>query len=274
MKCVGDDTAESEAFRGISLHATIAPMTHPTQKPRDKRWNYGGPNWKLSRSKIDLFVECPRCFYIDNKLGIKRPQFPSFLLNTAVDTLFKKEFDVHRANGTPHPLMETYGVDAVPFQHPQMDTWRENFEGVQYVHPSTGMTISGAVDDIWVTPTNELIVVDYKSTSKDGEISLEDKWKEGYKRQMEVYQWLLRKLGFVVAETGYFVYANGKTDANAFDGKLEFDVTLIPYEGDPVWVEDTISKIKETLDGATVPNPSETCEYCAFVASREAIDTA
>jgi len=247
-------------------------MTHPTQKPRDRRWNYGGPNWKLSRSKIDLFVECPRCFYIDNKLGIKRPQFPSFLLNSAVDTLFKKEFDVHRANQTKHPIMEKYGVDALPFQHPQMDTWRENFEGVQYVHPSTGMIISGAVDDIWVTPSGELLIVDYKSTSKEGEITLDDKWKEGYKRQMEVYQWLLRKLDFPVSDTGYFVYANGKTDRSAFDGKLEFDVTLIPYEGDPVWVEDTISKIKETLDKGIVPEPSATCEHCAFVTSRSAIN--
>ncbi len=243
------------------------------QKPRDKRWNYGGPNWKLSRSKIDLFVECPRCFYIDNKLGIKRPQFPSFLLNSAVDALFKKEFDVHRAQGTAHPLMLENKVDAIPFQHPQMNTWRENFEGVQYMHPSTGMIISGAVDDIWVRPNGELIVVDYKSTSKEGEITLDDKWKEGYKRQMEVYQWLLRKLQFPVSEVGYFVYANGKMDRPAFNGKLEFDVTLIPYEGDPVWVEDTISRIKETLDSGVIPVASETCEHCAFVGSRAALET-
>ena len=68
----------------------------PKQKPRNSNWNYGGKNWKLSRSKIDLFVECPRCFYLDNKLGIKRVQFPAFLLNSAVDALFKKEFDIHR----------------------------------------------------------------------------------------------------------------------------------------------------------------------------------
>ncbi|MEY2702863.1 MAG: hypothetical protein RLY43_1501, partial [Bacteroidota bacterium] len=35
----------------------------PQKKIRDSRWNYGGSNWKLSRSKIDLFIECPRCFY-------------------------------------------------------------------------------------------------------------------------------------------------------------------------------------------------------------------
>lgn len=247
-------------------------MSKPKQKPRDSRWNYGGPNWKLSRSKIDLFVECPRCFYLDNKLGIKRPQFPAFLLNSAVDALFKKEFDVHRANGSRHPIMEQYGVDALPFVHEKMDTWRENFEGVQFFHEQTGMTISGAVDDIWVTPKDELVVVDYKSTSKEEEINLNDKWKEGYKRQMEVYQWLLRKLGFTVSDQGYFVYANGKTDREAFDGKLEFDVTLLPYEGNPDWVEDTIFKIKETLDSNEIPLSSPNCDYCSYHNSRDDVE--
>ena len=36
------------------------------------------------------------------------------------------------------------------------------------------------------------------------------------KRQMEIYQWLLRKNGFKVSDTGYFVYANGITDARSF----------------------------------------------------------
>jgi len=62
--------------------------------PRDARWNYdpkGKNNWKLSRSKIDLFVECPRCFYIDNRFGVKRPPMYPYNLNSAVDTLLKKE---------------------------------------------------------------------------------------------------------------------------------------------------------------------------------------
>jgi hypothetical protein len=255
-------------------HTKGFDAAQPKQKPRNYNWNYGGRNWRLSRSKIDLFVECPKCFYIDNKMGIKRPQFPSFLLNSAVDALFKKEFDIYRTKGEAHPLMKEYDVDAIPFTHTNMDTWRENFEGVQFVHEPTGMTICGAVDDIWVTPKKELVVVDYKSTSKEEEITLDGKWKEGYKRQMEVYQWLLRKIGFEVAEEGYFVYANGKADRKAFDGKLEFDVTLLPYVGNPDWVEDTIFKIKETLDGETVPSSSETCEHCAFVNSRKQIDDA
>ena len=233
---------------------------------RSKDWNYGGARWRLSRSKIELFVECPRCFYIDNKFGTARPRGPSFTLNTAVDTLFKKEFDVHRANGTAHPLMEQYKVDAVPFQHKNMGTWRENFEGVEYIHPETGFTISGAVDDIWVNPAGELLVVDYKSTSKEGSIlTLDDSsWNEQYKRQMGVYQWLLRNNGFTVSNTGYFVYANAHDDKEAFDGKLEFEVTVIPSEGDSDWIDELLPKIKKVLDTEAIPPVGKDCEFCPY----------
>lgn len=134
---------------------------------RSADWNYGGNKWRLSRSKIDLFVECPRCFYLDNKLGTARPRGPSFTLNIAVDALLKREFDTHRATHSSHPLMEQYGVEAIPFEHPKMNIWRDNFKGLEYAHPETGLVISGAVDDVWINPQGELIVVDYKATSKN-----------------------------------------------------------------------------------------------------------
>ena len=40
--------------------------------------------FKLSRSKIDLFLSCPRCFYFDRKLGVGRPPGFPFALNSAV----------------------------------------------------------------------------------------------------------------------------------------------------------------------------------------------
>jgi hypothetical protein len=239
-------------------------MNFDGYKKRHVNWNFGGPNWKLSRSKIDLFNECPRCFYLDNKIGVRRPGMPPFNLNTAVDALLKKEFDKYRAEQKPHPLMEQYKIDAIPFDHPEMDTWRENFEGVQYFDEATGMTISGAVDDIWVNPKGELIVVDYKSTSKDEEITLNDRWKDGYKRQMEVYQWILRKKGFEVAEKGYFVYANALKDRDAFNGKLDFELTILEHTGDTSWVEGKIDQIFETLNKDELPAQGENCEHCPY----------
>jgi len=224
--------------------------------------------FKLSRSKIDLFLECPRCFYQDRRLGVGRPPGFPFALNSAVDHLLKQEFDIHRAAGTKHPLIAKYGVDARPVAHADLDKWRHNFTGVQYLHESTNLLIFGAIDDLWQDSQGNYIVVDYKSTSKAEEITALDKaWQIGYKRQMEVYQWLLRRNGYPVADTGYFVYCNGQTDRAAFDAKLEFDITLIPYQGNDAWVEPAIIKAHKCLNGAKIPASGKDCDYCAYVAA-------
>jgi len=240
---------------------------------RADAYNYGGKNWKLSRSKIDLFLECPRCFYVDNKLGIKRvPGYP-FNLNSAVDALLKKEFDLLREKGETHELISTYGVDARPVSHEELDVWRENFKGVQFRHEKTGFLVTGAIDDLWINSKGEYIIVDYKSTSKDAEINtLDQDWQDGYKRQMEVYQWLLRKQGLKVSNSGYFVYCNGRKDVEKFDGKLEFNMTLIEYVGDDAWVEKTLFKIKKCLDGDVNPKSGKTCDWCTYWNARNEIE--
>ncbi len=238
---------------------------------RNPNWNYGGPNWTLSRSKIDLFMECPCCFYIDNKLGTPRPPGFPFNLNSAVDALLKKELDTHRALGTKHPLAVAYGLDAIPLKHAKMDDWRNALsEGVKFFHKTTGMTVRGGVDDIWVNPEGELIVIDYKATSKDGKIeSLDEDWHRGYKRQLEVYQWLLRQNGFKVSDIGYWFYANATKDREAFDGRLDFELTLVPYQGSTDWVEQTLVDLKKCLDGGELPQSSLNCDYCTYRAAVE-----
>ncbi len=121
---------------------------------------------QLSRSKIELFTECPRCFYLDVARGIPRPSGPPFTLNNAVDALMKAEFDRYRAAGEPHPLFASAGLDAVPFPHADLDRWRHNFTGVRWTDAETGWTLFGAVDDLWQARSGELMVADYKATSR------------------------------------------------------------------------------------------------------------
>ncbi|TSC81409.1 MAG: hypothetical protein G01um101419_823, partial [Parcubacteria group bacterium Gr01-1014_19] len=107
--------------------------------------------FRISRSKIDLFLNCPKCFYYDRRLGVAQPPGFPFTLNSAVDKLLKKEFDSHRANGTPHPLMKAYKLQAVPFHHPKMDEWRDALRGgAVYLHEPTNLFVTGGVDDVWV----------------------------------------------------------------------------------------------------------------------------
>ena len=221
--------------------------------------------FRLSRSKIDLFLNCPRCFYLDRKLGVAQPPGYPFSLNSAVDKLLKKEFDIHRAAGSKHPLMEHYGIDAIPLAHEKMDEWRDSLRrGITVRIDGTNVIVTGGVDDVWVTPTGEFIIVDYKATSKDAEVTLDADWQIGYKRQMEIYQWLFRKNGFNVSSTGYFVYCNGKTDKEAFDGKLEFDIKLLAYTGDDSWVEKTVLDAIECLKSDQIPSSGDDCDYCKY----------
>ena len=243
---------------------------------RGNAWNYGGSNWKLSRSKIDLFLSCPRCFFIDNKLGVKRvPGFP-FSINSAVDHLLKQEFDFFRVKGEQHPLQKEYGIDARPMAHDELDEWRRNFGGVRYMHEPTGLMVTGAIDDLWVSGKGEAIVVDYKATAKEeAVVELDKEWQDGYKRQMEVYQWLLRHRGLTVSDTGYFVYCTGKLDRTAFDKRIEFDVNLIAYTGSDVWVEKTLFDIKACLESDIIPETGKHCDWCAYWnARREAEEDA
>jgi CRISPR/Cas system-associated exonuclease Cas4 (RecB family) len=224
-------------------------------------------NYPISRSKIDLFVECPRCFYLDRKLGLGRPSMPGWTLNTAVDQLLKKEFDIYRERQERHPLMVEYDIDAVPFQHENLPVWRDDvyhFVGASIIDEKTGLKIQGIVDDIWVNPDNQLHIVDYKATSTTQLISLDDEYKSGYKRQMEIYQWIFRKMGFDVSATGYFVFANGIKNRDLFDNKLEFDLSILTHVGDDSWVGQTIEEIKNVLDREELPEPGENCEYCEY----------
>lgn len=221
--------------------------------------------FRLSRSKIDLFINCPRCFYLDRKLGVAQPPGFPFSLNSAVDKLLKKEFDIHRANGTAHPLMKHYKVDAIPMAHEKLDEWQDSLHGgITFQIDHTNVVITGGIDDLWVNPKKELIIVDYKATAKEEEVTLDADWQIGYKRQMEIYQWLFRKNKFKVSKTGYFVYCNGNTDKEAFDSKLEFEIKILPYEGDDGWVEGVIFDAIECLKSSKLPESGNDCDFCKY----------
>jgi hypothetical protein len=230
------------------------------------RYDTNSPElFRLSRSKIDLFINCPRCFYLDRKLGVAQPPGYPFSLNSAVDKLLKKEFDLHRAIGTQHPLMKAYGIDAIPLAHKKINEWRDSLRaGITFQIEGTRVVVTGGVDDVWVSPVGEFYIVDYKATSKDAEVTLDADWQISFKRQMEIYQWLFRKNGFKVSQTGYFVYCNGNTDKEAFDGKLEFDIKIIPYVGDDSWVEKTIHDAIDCLKSDRLPDSGPDCDFCRY----------
>lgn len=233
---------------------------------------------KLSRSAIEQFIRCPKCFFLERKLGLKGPSMVPLTLAVATDALLKNEFDAYRGSELVHPLWEKHGLNVSAFLHPDLELWRSNFKGIR-VPFGDGVEIFGAVDDVWQDrQTRELYIVDFKSTSKRDAPTLEGGFGDGYKRQMEMYQWLLRRAGFAVSATGFFLYVNGIKNRRFYQdsltGVMQFDTTLIPYVGNDVWVEDVIRSAVAILQQQRVPKQGSACDSCRYFNDRANIESA
>lgn len=224
---------------------------------------------RLSRTKVGLFLECPLCFWLEQKRDIKRPPGLPFSLNNAVDHLLKNEFNLFRGKEIP-PRLARENLQYTPTDHPQLSTWRSNFKGVSRLYKN--VEFYGAIDDLWHDQTQTHFVVDYKATSKANEVSLDAAWQIGYKRQVEFYQWLLRGNGLEVSNRAWFVYANGIKGDGTFDDQLDFKTKLIPYDGDAAWIEPTLDRLLECLDHETAPSKDSECKYCDYVHKRFTTD--
>ena len=227
--------------------------------------------FKISRSKLSNFLSCKRCFYLDRVVGLKEPSMPGWALNSAVDELLKKEFDQYRSNQKPHPMMIKHNLDFVPFQHKDLDVWRNSLKGgISYLDKKTNLILHGGVDDIWFDLKEEkLVVVDYKAQSTSYPVStqsyLNSEWHLSYKLQMDIYVHILKKINFNVSDVSYFYVCNGEKNNNEFLNKMNFKTTLVPYKVNTSWIEGKLSEMKKVLELDSPPDVVPTCEKCAYL---------
>jgi len=241
---------------------------------------YNSEPYELSRSRIENFIQCPACFYMKQIEGIDYPSIPGFNINEATDILLKRDFDFYRKKKESHPFLINNGYEhLIPFQHEHFELWTQSMHfgaenRMHYDHLETNIRVGGGLDDVWFNKkTSKIHVVDYKSTSqkKDyGPINLNDRWKEAYKRQMDLYVWVLKKKGLDVDDIGFFLYCDGNRFTsqkflNEKDANMQFKITLIEYLTDLNWIEDTLRKIYQCLRLKERPIHSKNCEYGIFI---------
>lgn len=253
--------------------------------------------FELSRSAVEKYVQCPRCFYEHKVNDVKPPSIPAFLLNTNTDTLLKKDFDQYRGKGEPHPIMVPFGEHLSPYAHEDMEKWEQSIHfgstpnHFNTWHRESNILFGGGLDDVWGVGISgvPLHIVDYKSTAQMGantkpldadflQVPKDSKYpdyKATYRRQMDMYQWIMRRKGFEVSNEGYFLYVDGQH--NGIDGMLDkndpevgwmkFNAAIIPYFGDSSWVEGTLMEIREMLDRKRLPpaDHSKDCELGRYL---------
>ena len=236
-------------------------------------------DFKISRGRFSNFLTCSRCFYLDRVIGLSEPGMPGWTLNETTDLLLKKEFDECRENQIPHRLFAQYGLDhVVPFEHPSMNDWRDSLrKGLMARYKDSNIILSGGVDDIWFDTKKEcLIVVDYKSQANNRPVETESylasPYHEGYKIQMDFYNYLLNLMGFPVGDTSYFLVVNANRGASGFHGVMEFEETIVPYQHDISWLDEQVQNMMDCMNSDKLPESHLSCENCAYARQRSIHD--
>lgn len=204
---------------------------------------------KLSPNSLNLYLECPYCFWLEKGQGIRRPPPYPYALNMAVDVLLKQEFDAYRAKDELHPLLVANNVPAKLFPNQKLlDEWRSNFKGIRYYDRSLDAVLFGAVDDILEFKNGALAPLDYKSTG-----SKVAKVYDRFQLQMDVYTFLLEKNGYTTNKKGCLAFYVVDKE-NGFEDKLPFRKEIHMIDTDTSHVQELF---KEAVSLLRQENPPQ-----------------
>jgi len=213
----------------------------------------------LSRSQLEVFVRCPRCFWLMKRHGVRPPESYPYTLNNALDGLVKREFDGYRAKGELPPILKEANLQARLFlDTDQLRRWRSNQAGLRWKDGLTGYLLTGALDDLLEFPDGRLAVLDFKASGKEDPCVYPD-----YQLQLDVYTFLLQQMGYRTAPFGYIAFFVVVKDAG-FLGRLPFKGLLRQVDVQP----DRVSKIfKEAVilaESKQAPDAGPECDLCRW----------
>mgnify|MGYP000954077296 CR=1 FL=1 len=212
----------------------------------------------LSPSALNLFKDCPRCFWLEKVKGIKRPRgiFPS--LPGGMDRVIKTYFDTYRVKKTLPPELHTSDFEDVFLyeNHAQLERWRSWRTGLQY--QENGSILSGALDDLLVKK-GEYIPFDYKT--KGSPTSEEDAIKY-YQTQLDCYALMLEANGLKTIGYGFLLYYSPKTVGEK--GNVQFEIQPIRIETDIDRAKQIFRQAVSILSEAA-PKAAPACEYCTWL---------
>ena len=112
--------------------------------------------YELSRGRVENYLKCKACFWLEQLHGVKPPEIPSFTINSTTDILLKRDADAVRGKSTL-PLWEEAGLGhMIPWEYEHLGNWANS---MQYglndtyfntVHDETNIKFGGGLDDVFL----------------------------------------------------------------------------------------------------------------------------
>lgn len=217
--------------------------------------------YKLSPSSLSLFQDCPLCFWLRFRKGVKHPPtiFPS--LPSGMDSILKKHFDCYRAKGAlPPELGELEGVKLFDDTE-KLREWRNNFKGIRFFDKERDAVLFGAIDDMLVKEDGKMIVLDFKTRG----FPLKDDTHTYYQSHLNLYTFLLQQNGHPTENYAYLLFYHPSEVKE--DGSVLFNTDLVKMNTKPEDAEELFHKAVEVL-GKGEPPAAEECGHCVYVGER------
>lgn len=212
---------------------------------------------RLSPSSLNLFLECPRCFWLQMNENIHRPRgiFPS--LPGGMDLVIKDYFDKYREKDELPPELQGKIEGKLLHDHVLLNKWRNWRTGLEYTDETLGVTLFGALDDC-LQIGNKFVPLDYKTR---GSAPKEGDSQKYYGNQLDCYSLMLEENGHPVGQIGYLVYYYPEHVEE--NGTVIFNVKPVELTIDPNRARQTLKNAIKLLSGPIPPHHTE-CEYCIW----------
>jgi len=204
---------------------------------------------KLSPNSLNLYRECPRCFWLQFNKGIHRPRgiFPS--LPGGMDGILKTYFDEYRGTGHLPPIVE--GKLEGQLMNPLA-------KSLMYKDTDLQVILFGKLDEALDFGDGTYAVVDHKTRG----YAPKEEIIEAYQLQMDVYDFLMRQNNLMTKNVAYLIYYYPTT--GQLHENFPFEVVVKSITTNPERARQVFEDAVNLLRSDEIPHASKTCEYCGW----------
>lgn len=211
---------------------------------------------KISPSSLNLFRECPRCFWLQLNQDMKRPEPPTSSLPMGIDLTLKLYFDHWRKKGGLPPLLHGKMPGKLLADQAQIAKFRSR--SFVWHDSESNAYFTGILDDAIELDDGNVVPLDNKTR---GFPPIEP--HAAHVIQMSAYTLLLRENSFKTKNLAYLIYWFFNHKSFDLEKPLHFNVTVEEVKTEPDKVLGIFRDAVQVLRGP-LPEPEMECSFCQY----------
>ncbi len=209
---------------------------------------------RLSPSSLNLFLDCPRCFWLYVNKKIERPRIPVATITTGLDKVIKEHFNLYRPKNTLPPILKGEVPGKLISKFP-------NRGWLEFIDSKENAKLGGYLDECLDLGNNFYAALDHKTRG-----SAPIKVHRSYQLQMDVYTFLLEENKFPTKRLAYIIYYLPSKVAE--NNNFLFEALVKEIKTDPLKAKEIFYQAIKVLK-SPAPGINNFCKFCNWIKSQD-----